>query len=181
MQEIRSKSCGHHHINIKISTQDFWTYFSTDATSASLHRSSIVSPCICVSNKLKKIKSDVLEDIWTCLRRSWPEDQLNSNLLQLTIFICWFPQLFGLSGYFTCYKNAQIDPLNQPALSWLFMFLCAASAANLERELFKDLMKGYNKNVRPMEKSGDITKVSIKMTLTNLISLVSRACPGAYD
>uniref|UniRef100_A0AAX7V423 Cholinergic receptor, nicotinic, gamma n=1 Tax=Astatotilapia calliptera TaxID=8154 RepID=A0AAX7V423_ASTCA len=64
-----------------------------------------------------------------------------------------------------------IDPLNQPALSWLFMFLCAASAANLERELFKDLMKGYNKNVRPMEKSGDITKVSIKMTLTNLISL----------
>lgn len=61
------------------------------------------------------------------------------------------------------------------------MFLCAASAANLEKELFKDLMKGYNKNVRPMEKSGDITKVSIKMTLTNLISLVSRACPGVYD
>ncbi len=35
-------------------------------------------------------------------------------------------------------------------------------------------MKGYNKNVRPMEKSGDITKVDIKMTLTNLISLVSK-------
>uniref|UniRef100_A0A671WMX8 Cholinergic receptor, nicotinic, gamma n=1 Tax=Sparus aurata TaxID=8175 RepID=A0A671WMX8_SPAAU len=32
-------------------------------------------------------------------------------------------------------------------------------------------MKGYNKNVRPMEKSGDITQVHIKMTLTNLISL----------
>uniref|UniRef100_A0A8C4GDE9 Cholinergic receptor, nicotinic, gamma n=1 Tax=Dicentrarchus labrax TaxID=13489 RepID=A0A8C4GDE9_DICLA len=32
-------------------------------------------------------------------------------------------------------------------------------------------MKGYNKNVRPMEKSGDITHVDIKMTLTNLISL----------
>uniref|UniRef100_A0A8C4D9S4 Cholinergic receptor, nicotinic, gamma n=1 Tax=Dicentrarchus labrax TaxID=13489 RepID=A0A8C4D9S4_DICLA len=42
---------------------------------------------------------------------------------------------------------------------------------NLEGELFKDLMKGYNKNVRPMEKSGDITHVDIKMTLTNLISL----------
>uniref|UniRef100_A0A671WMC4 Cholinergic receptor, nicotinic, gamma n=1 Tax=Sparus aurata TaxID=8175 RepID=A0A671WMC4_SPAAU len=40
-----------------------------------------------------------------------------------------------------------------------------------EVELFKDLMKGYNKNVRPMEKSGDITQVHIKMTLTNLISL----------
>uniref|UniRef100_A0A667X0N7 Cholinergic receptor, nicotinic, gamma n=1 Tax=Myripristis murdjan TaxID=586833 RepID=A0A667X0N7_9TELE len=37
--------------------------------------------------------------------------------------------------------------------------------------LFKDLMKGYNKNVRPMEKNGDITQVYIKMTLTNLISL----------
>ncbi|CAJ1072117.1 acetylcholine receptor subunit gamma [Xyrichtys novacula] len=46
-----------------------------------------------------------------------------------------------------------------------------ASAVNLEGELFKDLMKGYNKNVRPMEKSGNITHVEIKMTLTNLISL----------
>uniref|UniRef100_A0A8D3C169 Cholinergic receptor, nicotinic, gamma n=1 Tax=Scophthalmus maximus TaxID=52904 RepID=A0A8D3C169_SCOMX len=57
----------------------------------------------------------------------------------------------------------------------LFMRLCmissTASAVNLEGELFKDLMKGYNKNVRPMEKSGDITPVHIKLTLTNLISL----------
>ncbi|XP_056452979.1 acetylcholine receptor subunit gamma [Gadus chalcogrammus] len=59
-------------------------------------------------------------------------------------------------------------------LSFLFM-LCGisttASAVNLEDELFRDLMKGYNKNIRPMEQSGDITKVYIKMTLTNLISL----------
>ncbi|XP_037537615.1 acetylcholine receptor subunit gamma [Nematolebias whitei] len=47
----------------------------------------------------------------------------------------------------------------------------AVSAVNLEGELFKDLMKGYNKNVRPMEKNGNITQVFIKMTLTNLISL----------
>uniref|UniRef100_A0A665T6G4 Cholinergic receptor, nicotinic, gamma n=1 Tax=Echeneis naucrates TaxID=173247 RepID=A0A665T6G4_ECHNA len=46
-----------------------------------------------------------------------------------------------------------------------------SSALNLEGELFKDLMKDYNKNVRPMERSGDITRVDIKMTLTNLISL----------
>lgn len=53
--------------------------------------------------------------------------------------------------------------------------LCGSSAAaiNLEGELFKDLMKGYNKNVRPMASSGDITRVDVKMTLTNLISLVS--------
>ncbi|TMS09998.1 Acetylcholine receptor subunit gamma [Larimichthys crocea] len=43
--------------------------------------------------------------------------------------------------------------------------------STLRGELFKDLMRGYNKNVRPMEKSGDITQVDIKMTLTNLISL----------
>lgn len=59
--------------------------------------------------------------------------------------------------------------------------LPAASAVNLEGELFKDLMKNYNKNVRPMEKSGDITRVDIKMTLTNLISLVGEVCCGAFD
>nr|XP_046264124.1 acetylcholine receptor subunit gamma isoform X2 [Scatophagus argus] len=53
----------------------------------------------------------------------------------------------------------------------VFMISATASAVNLEGELFKDLMKGYNKNVRPMEKSGDVTRVDIKMTLTNLISL----------
>ncbi|KAI3374997.1 hypothetical protein L3Q82_021527, partial [Scortum barcoo] len=67
--------------------------------------------------------------------------------------------------------NSWSTPLNiilsRPDLSvW-----SAASAVNLEGELFKDLMKGYNKNVRPTEKSGDITQVDVKMTLTNLISL----------
>lgn len=33
-------------------------------------------------------------------------------------------------------------------------------------------MVGYNKNIRPMENHGEITNVKIKMTLTNLISLV---------
>lgn len=43
-------------------------------------------------------------------------------------------------------------------------------------------MKGYNKNVRPTEKSGDITPVYIKMTLTNLISLVGELhSTGLYD
>lgn len=59
------------------------------------------------------------------------------------------------------------------SLPWRACGLSAASAVNLEGELFKDLMKGYNKNVRPMEKSGEVTQVDIKMTLTNLISLVS--------
>lgn len=63
----------------------------------------------------------------------------------------------------------------------MYYFL-SASAVNLEGELFKDLMKGYNKNVRPTEKSGDITPVYIKMTLTNLISLVGELhSTGLYD
>ncbi|XP_060900526.1 acetylcholine receptor subunit gamma [Labrus mixtus] len=62
-------------------------------------------------------------------------------------------------------------PLSLSLLLRVFMISATASAVNLEGELFKDLMKGYNKNVRPMEKSGDISKVDIKMTLTNLISL----------
>uniref|UniRef100_A0A6Q2Y315 Uncharacterized protein n=1 Tax=Esox lucius TaxID=8010 RepID=A0A6Q2Y315_ESOLU len=53
----------------------------------------------------------------------------------------------------------------------ILLCLCKCPGLNLEGELVKDLMIGYNKNVRPMEKSGDITKVTVKMTLTNLISL----------
>ncbi|XP_041659724.1 acetylcholine receptor subunit gamma isoform X2 [Cheilinus undulatus] len=62
-------------------------------------------------------------------------------------------------------------PLSLSLFFRVVMISATASALNLEGELFKDLMKGYNKNVRPMENSGDITKVDIKMTLTNLISL----------
>ncbi|XP_029929900.1 acetylcholine receptor subunit gamma [Myripristis murdjan] len=62
-------------------------------------------------------------------------------------------------------------PLTPSLFLLLIVISSKASAINLEGELFKDLMKGYNKNVRPMEKNGDITQVYIKMTLTNLISL----------
>uniref|UniRef100_A0A8C1RNY4 Cholinergic receptor, nicotinic, gamma n=1 Tax=Cyprinus carpio TaxID=7962 RepID=A0A8C1RNY4_CYPCA len=50
--------------------------------------------------------------------------------------------------------------------------LCVSDViCNLEGSLHRDLMVGYNKNIRPMENHGDITDVKIKMTLTNLISL----------
>ncbi|XP_061878754.1 acetylcholine receptor subunit gamma [Entelurus aequoreus] len=61
--------------------------------------------------------------------------------------------------------------MSVPLFIRLLLISATASAVNLEGELFKELMKGYNKNVRPMEKSGDVTRVYIKMTLTNLISL----------
>lgn len=57
---------------------------------------------------------------------------------------------------------------------WIWTWTTASVAVaegNLEGALFKELIRGYNKNVRPMEKSGDITQVTVKVTLTNLISL----------
>ncbi|XP_068593587.1 acetylcholine receptor subunit gamma [Cebidichthys violaceus] len=68
---------------------------------------------------------------------------------------------------------AQTDTLmDSPSLLLkVFMISATASATNLEGDLFKDLMKGYNKNIRPTDNSGDVTQVDIKMTLTNLISL----------
>ncbi|XP_077580642.1 acetylcholine receptor subunit gamma [Stigmatopora nigra] len=69
-------------------------------------------------------------------------------------------------------KQTLMDSLFfMPFLVKIFFISVSASALNLEGELFKDLMKGYNKNVRPVENIGDVIQVDIKMTLTNLISL----------
>ncbi|XP_012690621.2 acetylcholine receptor subunit gamma [Clupea harengus] len=56
---------------------------------------------------------------------------------------------------------------------WAFIlhFHTEAFSANLEGALYRDLMKGYSRNIRPAEKHSDITEVKLKMTLTNLISL----------
>ncbi|XP_075720220.1 acetylcholine receptor subunit gamma [Rhinoderma darwinii] len=45
---------------------------------------------------------------------------------------------------------------------------------NKEERLLSDLMTSYNKDLRPAEKDGDIISVSLKLTLTNLISLNER-------
>lgn len=44
---------------------------------------------------------------------------------------------------------------------------------NEETELIKDLFKDYNKKIRPVVHPEDKVEVQIKLTLTNLISLVS--------
>ncbi|KAE8603590.1 hypothetical protein XENTR_v10014379 [Xenopus tropicalis] len=58
----------------------------------------------------------------------------------------------------------------------LLVLICISAALchNEEEGLLNDLMKNYNKNLRPAEKDGDIVSVSIKLTLTNLISLNER-------
>uniref|UniRef100_A0AAQ4QUC2 Cholinergic receptor, nicotinic, gamma n=1 Tax=Gasterosteus aculeatus aculeatus TaxID=481459 RepID=A0AAQ4QUC2_GASAC len=62
-------------------------------------------------------------------------------------------------------------PALAPSLVLRVFVLFATGKLFNQGELFKDLMKGYNKNVRPMENGSDVTQVAIKMTLTNLISL----------
>lgn len=47
-----------------------------------------------------------------------------------------------------------------------------AVQCNEESQLISHLFKGYNKNIRPVVHPEDKVKVQIKLTLTNLISLV---------
>ncbi|XP_046733070.1 acetylcholine receptor subunit gamma [Silurus meridionalis] len=65
--------------------------------------------------------------------------------------------------------------LSVPALcvwTWTLLSLFTSGiVCNLEGDLHGDLMRSYNKNIRPMENNRDITEVKLKMTLTNLISL----------
>ncbi|XP_061099414.1 acetylcholine receptor subunit gamma [Conger conger] len=58
-------------------------------------------------------------------------------------------------------------------LSFILLFSTAESV-NLEGPLMKDLMRGYNKNIRPAKWNANITQVALKLTLTNLISLNER-------
>ncbi|XP_048853824.1 acetylcholine receptor subunit epsilon [Brienomyrus brachyistius] len=44
-------------------------------------------------------------------------------------------------------------------------------SGNEETELLRDLMTGYNKNIRPARHADDKVEVQVKLTLTNLISL----------
>lgn len=52
-----------------------------------------------------------------------------------------------------------------------------AVQSNEETELIKDLFTDYNKNIRPVVHPEDKVEVQIKLTLTNLISLVSSPSP----
>ncbi|XP_066565897.1 acetylcholine receptor subunit gamma isoform X2 [Amia ocellicauda] len=64
-----------------------------------------------------------------------------------------------------------------PLLSLLALLSCFPTGLlcrNQEERLLKDMMTGYNKNIRPVEKDGDVTQVTLKLTLTNLVSLNER-------
>ncbi|XP_061106407.1 acetylcholine receptor subunit epsilon isoform X2 [Conger conger] len=57
------------------------------------------------------------------------------------------------------------------AMALLLLVVQGNFSGNEESELIDDIMKGYNKNIRPSEYPGDKVQVELKLTLTNLISL----------
>ncbi|KAK9401471.1 acetylcholine receptor subunit gamma [Crotalus adamanteus] len=57
------------------------------------------------------------------------------------------------------------------SLALTFSFLAVVLSRNEEEHLFNVLMADYNRNFRPAADKGDIVNVSLKVTLTNLISL----------
>uniref|UniRef100_A0A8C5KR67 Acetylcholine receptor subunit gamma n=1 Tax=Jaculus jaculus TaxID=51337 RepID=A0A8C5KR67_JACJA len=58
-------------------------------------------------------------------------------------------------------------------LSLLALFL-GAQSHNQEERLLADLMRSYDPHLRPAEHESDVVNVSLKLTLTNLISLNER-------
>uniref|UniRef100_A0A2I3GQF9 Cholinergic receptor nicotinic gamma subunit n=1 Tax=Nomascus leucogenys TaxID=61853 RepID=A0A2I3GQF9_NOMLE len=57
----------------------------------------------------------------------------------------------------------------------LLLAVClGAQGRNQEERLLADLMQNYNPNLRPAERDSDVVNVSLKLTLTNLISLNER-------
>lgn len=65
------------------------------------------------------------------------------------------------------------DPNTNTPSVVVYLFFHAAQG-NEETELIKDLFKDYNKKIRPVIYPEQKVEVQIKLTLTNLISLVSR-------
>ncbi|XP_003513362.1 acetylcholine receptor subunit gamma [Cricetulus griseus] len=62
-----------------------------------------------------------------------------------------------------------------PQLLLLLLAIClGAQSLNQEERLLADLMRNYNPHLRPAERDSDIVNVSLKLTLTNLISLNER-------
>ncbi|KAM5325865.1 acetylcholine receptor subunit gamma isoform 2-T2 [Glossophaga mutica] len=57
----------------------------------------------------------------------------------------------------------------------LLLAVClGAQGRNQEERLLADLMRSYNPHLRPAERDTDVVNVSLKLTLTNLISLNER-------
>lgn len=69
--------------------------------------------------------------------------------------------------------------LNKPILERFnknnvyLQFFHFAVSGNEESQLIADKFKNYNKNIRPARNPEEKVKVQVKLTLTNLISLVT--------
>ncbi|XP_057618538.1 acetylcholine receptor subunit gamma isoform X2 [Chionomys nivalis] len=61
-----------------------------------------------------------------------------------------------------------------PLLLPLLAICLGVQSLNQEERLFADLMRNYDPHLRPAEHDSDVVNVSLKLTLTNLISLNER-------
>lgn len=59
------------------------------------------------------------------------------------------------------------------AAHFFLWFLYFTVTGNEESQLIADKFKNYSKNIRPARHADEKVKVQVKLTLTNLISLVS--------
>lgn len=93
----------------------------------------------------------------------------------------------GLEGYWSlpstpalCLSMSHPPPLSAPKFlrPGLPLSVSGAQGRNQEERLLADLMHSYNPLLRPAQQDADVVNVSLKLTLTNLISLVSHGLVG---
>lgn len=65
-----------------------------------------------------------------------------------------------------------MTPLSYPRGVPMACALPGVACRNQEEKLLQDLMSNYNRQLRPALRGDEIIDVSLKLTLTNLISLV---------
>lgn len=83
----------------------------------------------------------------------------------------------GSGGLSQQVPGALVDPLSSPGVSSWHMAFSGVGCRNQEEKLLQDLMTNYNRNLRPALNGDQIIDVSLKLTLTNLISLVRNPPP----
>lgn len=73
------------------------------------------------------------------------------------------------------YQYCPRDSTKLPVPSWGAL-PPGISCRNQEEKLLQDLMTNYNRHLRPALRGDQVIDVTLKLTLTNLISLVSPPC-----
>ena len=73
----------------------------------------------------------------------------------------------------TCYHELELSILSITHTHSLSFFLFIALASEDEERLVRDLFRDYNKLIRPVKQINDTVTVEVKLSLTQLINVVS--------